>query len=111
MRCSECGAKHIVMKTVYWREEGDEAERSFLCPGCYEEVADEVMIVPGPVYCFGTCRGWSALVPQRDLWGLRVTTLGPLFDYHGCPSVAGALRGLRLPGGTGVVGVFVRSNR
>jgi len=34
------------MKTVYWSEEGDEAEEWPLCDGCYEEVVGEVLSCP-----------------------------------------------------------------
>ena len=47
------------MKTVYRSEEGDEAEEWPLCDGCYGEVADQVLVVAGPAYCFGTCRAWG----------------------------------------------------
>ena len=67
MRCSECGAEEPVMKTVYWPEEGDEAEEWPLCEGCHGDVAGEVLIVPGPVPCFGTCKGCSDWFSLRDL--------------------------------------------
>ena len=44
------------MKTLYRSEEGDAAEEWLLCDGCYGEVADEVLLVADPAYCFGTCR-------------------------------------------------------
>jgi hypothetical protein len=55
------------MPTVCWPVEGDWAEEWPLCPGCYGEVADEVMIVPGPAYCFGTCQGCDEWFSVRDL--------------------------------------------
>ena len=69
MRCSGCGAEKPIMKTVYWLEEGDEAEEWPLCESCYGEVADEVMIVAGPAYCFGTCRECGEWFSVRDLGG------------------------------------------
>ena len=55
------------MKTVYWPKDGDEAEEWPLCDGCYGEVADEVMIVAGPAYCFGTCRLCGEWFSVREL--------------------------------------------
>jgi hypothetical protein len=52
------------MKTVYWPEEGDWAEEWPLCEKCYAEVADEVLIVPGPYSVWGWCnfcKGWHSL--------------------------------------------------
>jgi len=59
------------MKTVVWPEEGDEAEEWPLCEGCYEEVAEEVLIVPGPVSCWGTCSRCGEWVSVRDLVDAR----------------------------------------
>jgi ribosomal protein L37E len=67
MRCSECGYEERAMKTVYWPCEGDEADEHALCERCYGEVAEEVLIVPGPVPCFGTCKECSAWFSLRDL--------------------------------------------
>jgi len=55
------------MKTVYWPEEGDEAEEWPLCERCYEVVSEEVLIVPGPVACFGRCRGCGDWFSVREL--------------------------------------------
>ena len=55
------------MPMVYWPEEGYEAQEWPLCSGCYGAVAGEVLIVPGPVYCFGTCRGCGEWFSVRDL--------------------------------------------
>jgi hypothetical protein len=71
MRCSECGAEAPVMKTVYWPEEGDDAEEWPLCDGCYAEVAHEVLIVAGPAYCFGTCRRCEEWFSVKELTELR----------------------------------------
>jgi hypothetical protein len=65
--CSECGTEEPAMPTVYWPEEGDEAEEWPLCPDCHGEVAGEVLIVPGPAYCFGTCRECGGWFSVRDL--------------------------------------------
>ncbi len=67
MVCSECGAEEPAMKTVYWIDEGEETEEWPLCDGCYGEVADEVMVVAGPAYCFGTCRGCGEWFSVREL--------------------------------------------
>ena len=64
MVCSECGLVLPAMKTVYWPEDGDEAEEWPLCDGCYEEVAAEVLIIPGPHAVWGwcnECREWYSL--------------------------------------------------
>ncbi len=55
------------MPTVYWPEEGEEAEEWPLCPDCHGEVAGEVLIIPGSVPCFGTCKGCSDWFSLRDL--------------------------------------------
>ncbi len=55
------------MKTVYWVAEGQVAEEWTLCGRCYGEVADEVMVVPGPftVWAWGNlCLQWHSL---RDM--------------------------------------------
>ncbi len=67
MRCSECGAEGPAMKTVYWIEDGDEAEEWPLCDECYGEVVNEVLIVPGEFSVWGwcnRCRDWRSL---RDM--------------------------------------------
>jgi hypothetical protein len=64
VKCSECGLVRAALKTVYWPEEGDEAEEWELCQGCFEEVADEVLIVPGEFSVWGWCnehKGWCSL--------------------------------------------------
>lgn len=67
MVCSECGTEQPVMKTVYWPCEGDEAEEWALCDDCHADVAGEVLIVPGPVYCWGSCKGCGEWFSVRDL--------------------------------------------
>jgi len=67
MRCSECGFEEAAMKVCYWPAEGEAAEEWPLCDGCYAEVAAEVWIVPGPVFCFGTCRRCGEWVSVREL--------------------------------------------
>ncbi len=89
MRCSECGAEEPVMKTVYWPEEGDEAEEWPLCEGCHGSVAGEVLIIPGSVPCFGTCKGCSDWFSLRDL--TEVTAGGRRSAPSGiCPSCGAA---------------------
>ena len=64
MICSECGAAAAAMKTVYWPEDGDEAEEWSLCERCYRDVAGGVFIVPGPYAVWGfcnECQGWYSL--------------------------------------------------
>ena len=68
MKCSECGAIAAAWPTVYWREDGGEAEEWPLCGECYEAVKDEVMIVPGMSYVWGwcnVCQGWHHLNDMR----------------------------------------------
>ena len=72
MRCSECGASAAVMKTVVWREDGDDAEEWALCQECYAEVAGEVMIVPGVVTAWGTCERCGEWLSVRDLEDARL---------------------------------------
>ncbi len=55
------------MKTIYRSEEGDAAEEWPLCDGCYGEVADEVLLVADPAYCFGTCRACGEWFSVREL--------------------------------------------
>ena len=67
MFCSECGLEGPAHKTVYWPEDGDEGEEWPLCDRCYEGVAGEVVIVPGPYPVWGwcnACKGWHSL---RDM--------------------------------------------
>ncbi len=64
MTCSECGHEERSMKTTYRPDDGDEHA---LCERCYGEVAGEVLIVPGPAYCFGTCRECGGWFSVRDL--------------------------------------------
>jgi len=72
MRCSECGATAASWPTVYWLEEGDEAEEWPLCRECYAAVKDEVLIVPGLSYAWGWCRscqGWYSLNDMAEWAG------------------------------------------
>jgi hypothetical protein len=55
------------MKTIYRSEEGDAAEEWPLCDGCYGEVADEVLLVADPAYCFGPCRACGEWSSVREL--------------------------------------------
>jgi len=55
------------MPTVYWLAEGDEAEEWALCTACYAEAASEVMIVPGQVTAWGTCRSCGEWFSVREL--------------------------------------------
>ncbi len=62
MRCSECGFEEAAMKVCYWPAEGD--EEGPLCNSCYGEVADEVLIIPGPCAAWAwcnSCKGWHSL--------------------------------------------------
>ena len=45
----------------------DEAKEWPLCDVCYGEVADEVLVVADPAYCFGTCRGCGEWFSVREL--------------------------------------------
>ncbi len=77
------------MKTVYWPEEGDEADEWPLCEGCHGDVAGEVLIVPGPVACFGTCKECSDWFSLGDL--SEVTAGGRRSAPSGiCPSCSAA---------------------
>ncbi len=87
MTCSECGHEEQAMKTTYRPEEGDEAEEWPLCESCYGPVAAEVLIVPGPVPCFGTCKKCSDWFSLRHL--AEVTPGGRRSAPSGiCPSCA-----------------------
>jgi len=60
------------MPTVYWPSEGDDAKEWPLCDGCYDEVAGEVLIVPGPYDVWGTCSRcgeWRSLNDLQDVRG------------------------------------------
>ena len=72
MKCSECGLEAPAMPTVYWLEEGEEAEEWPLCEGCYREVASEVMIVPGVVTAWGTCERCGEWLSVRELQDARL---------------------------------------
>jgi hypothetical protein len=48
MKCSSCGTVLPAMKTIYFTEEGDEAEEHACCDSRYEQIEDEGLIVPGP---------------------------------------------------------------
>ncbi len=67
MACSECGREEPALKTVYWMDEGDWADERPLCDRCHGYVADKVLIVAGPAYCWGTCRGCGEWFSVRDL--------------------------------------------
>ncbi len=45
----------------------DEAKEWPLCDVCYGEVADEVLVVADPAYCFGTCRACGEWFSVREL--------------------------------------------
>ncbi len=88
MVCSECGTTAAAMPTVYWPEEGDDAEEWPLCPSCFAEVAGEVLIVPGPVAGFGRCSGCSEWFSVRELVDVKAGAGGrgdaPGGTCHGC---------------------------
>jgi hypothetical protein len=69
MRCDRCGAEAPVLKSCRWRTGG---ERLFaLCDECHAPVRGAVWIRPGPVPCFGRCRGCSHWFSVRELSDLR----------------------------------------
>jgi hypothetical protein len=60
------------MPTVYWPEDGDDAEEWPLCRDCYEAVKGEVLIVPGQGYAWGwcgSCQGWHSLNDMKEWAG------------------------------------------
>jgi hypothetical protein len=90
------------MKTLYRSEEGDAAEEWPLCDGCYGEVADEVLLVADPAYCFGTCRAcgdeWFSVRELSETAGGDATP--PLSASASCATGArkrGTARWLREP--------------
>ncbi len=82
MKCEGCGAEAPALKTVRWKT----GERRFaLCDPCWEPVSGSVWVVPGPVPCFGLCRGCSR-------W-FRVSELAELVPAGGKWSAPGGLCG------------------
>jgi len=65
MVCSRCQQEAPALKTVRWRDR--HGSRFALCDPCHAPIAGAVMIVPGPVVCFGTCRRCRAWASIRDL--------------------------------------------
>jgi len=66
VRCDNCGAEALALKTCRFRA-GE--IRFVLCDTCWLSLWDGVWIVPGQVPCFGTCRtcgDWISLNELRD---------------------------------------------
>ena len=91
MVCSECGAVAAAMRTCYWPGDGEEAEEWPLCDSCYEEVADEVLIIPGPCAAWAwcnSCKGWHSLNDMAR-WSGGGPHDAPQGSCLGCASAPG----------------------
>ena len=65
MLCARCQAAAAVLKTARWR---DRRSGPFaLCDPCWLPIAGAVLVVPGRVTAFGTCRSCGEWVSVREL--------------------------------------------
>jgi hypothetical protein len=65
MRCDRCRVEAPALKTCRWRSRP--GPTFALCDPCYGPLAAAVWIVPGPVPCFGACRGCGSWFSVREL--------------------------------------------